>query len=92
MDDDVFFSPENFKFLVRGLDPLQNYFLGHIAYQQENNGISTKSTPFNLGGTYALSKAAARLLLPHLPSAKMHLERTCRPSSSWAEDVHFASK
>jgi len=60
IDDDTFFSPENFKGFTRYLDPEQPYYIGHTILWR----WSSSNIVFNSGSCYALSREAMRRLVP----------------------------
>jgi glycoprotein-N-acetylgalactosamine 3-beta-galactosyltransferase len=107
LDDDSYFSPENFKYVVRHLSPkTQSIYIGHQLFHIRS--------PFNAGAAYGLSQFGMRILAPYLPyfnettittTMTNHTSNStqtvatiipsthkkCKMTKTWAEDVEFRS-
>lgn len=91
LDDDTFFSGDNFKSLVNGLNPNDLYYLGHTAY----HGQPTKpNSAFNIGAGHAISRGTLRQVAPFLPESKKSLPAgnytKCPETETWKEDVQLS--
>lgn len=88
LDDDSYFSAENFKHLVSNFNPHDYYYLGHAIYSGSHG--------FNLGGGYALSQALLRSIAPYLPTSSRnqtsnnHNNNKCEATETWYEDVEMS--
>jgi hypothetical protein len=85
LDDDTYFSADNFKHVVRNLDPEAPAYLGHTSYHLDY--------PFNLGAGHAISRGTLRVLGPRLPGPDEAQDRKdfhCDRKLTWAEDWQFA--
>ena len=75
---------ENFRLLVKDLDPDDKHYLGLTSYHTQ--------AAFNLGCGYAISRGALDAVAPRLPSAPHwagKAETGCSDSPTWAEDSRF---
>jgi len=82
LDDDTYFSADNFRHRVRNLDPEQPHYLGHTSHHLDY--------PFNLGAGHAISRGTLRIVGPRFPSdpdpTKDIVGFHCPRKITWAED------
>ena len=68
LDDDSYFCGENFKYMVKDLDPDGNWYLGHTVIYSARR-VDDPQAEFNLGAGHALSRGSLRDLGPFLPDS-----------------------
>lgn len=68
VDDDSYFSGDNFKALVQSLNPKAYHYLGHTAWDHIKP-ISSPFARFNLGGAHAVSQSTLRRIASFLPDS-----------------------
>jgi len=79
-DDDTYFNCDNFKSVVRDLNPSDPHYLGHTSYHLP--------LPFNLGAGHAISRGTLAALGPRLAPADPKDDIPgfhCPRKISWAE-------
>jgi hypothetical protein len=84
IDDDSYFSADNFRHLVKNLDPYNEpHYLGHTSYHL--------AAPFNLGAGHAISQYTLRKVGPRFARnpEKWAMGYHCEPKATWAEDWQF---
>jgi hypothetical protein len=86
VDSDSYFSADNFRSMVKSIDPDEHHYFGHTAYFKGHH------KEFNLGAGYAISRGTLRKLGPYLPSTQSGLSaaQKCAKWNSWAEDHMFS--
>ena len=84
LDDDTYFICDNFKVVVRELNPNDPHYLGHTSYHHD--------VPFNLGAGHAISRGTLAILGLHLPGPDRSKDKpgyTCSRARTWAEDLQL---
>jgi hypothetical protein len=88
LDDDTYFSPDNFRYVVRNKNPKTE--MVYIGHQLFNRGQS-----YVIGACYSISRRMLEIIAPHLPHSNQtqdvngNLLVKCRNTHTWSEDLEF---